>query len=724
MRPLPIILGLLLALAVPLPLLARAEAPALLDAVTQIARPGLPGTVAVFGAEANAVVTVEGRAVVALAEGGRGGRIVAFGHGGYLGVDEADTQKLRDNAVAWAGKRENARVASFGQPGFRMGDGSAAEDLDEAQLRGRIRGLDVVVVNAHAVTPRVASMLKAHLNNGGGLIVAATGWGWEQLNPGKSIRVDFPMNDVLAKHGLAFTGLTIAGGSGPIEATASTNSNAGEALESLLSWENGDPPPSPAADVLQSAANAVLDAEPYVPAGSPLRAKLDALAERDLSRALVDGRGGQPEDAVTHALARVALSMDLRHRFALPPEEATAHPLASQFPGDVPDDAPRVTKTVSIDSAVPRWHSTGLYAAPGDVITISGGSKDLQVRIGAHSDKLYHLDRWQRAPEITVEQPLVEGTTQIANSFGGPIYIVVNVAGSGIRDVTIENAVEMPYFKLGETDPAEWRESIRHRPAPWAELACDGVILTVPSESARKLEDPTELMEHWQAVQDTNADLASIDRDRPYPERIVNDEQISAGYMHAGYPIMTWLDVREKQLDLSYLRSGEAWGFYHELGHNHQKPAWTWDGLGEVTCNWFSMYILETVCGQSPEEATSRSLTGEAKERLDAHLAAIEAAEESRWTSDPFLALGLYSQLRMEFGWEPFKAVTAAYEAMPDGEQPRTVQERVDGFAIRFSHAADRNVVPFLERWGLSVSESASAEVARLEVWDGRSDIP
>jgi hypothetical protein len=38
-------------------------------------------------------------------------------------------------------------------------------------------------------------------------------------------------------------------------------------------------------------------------------------------------------------------------------------------------------------------------------------------------------------------------------------------------------------------------------------------------------------------------------------------------------------------------------GHYHELGHNHQEASWTWECVGEVTCNFFSAYGMSVVRG-------------------------------------------------------------------------------------------------------------------------------
>ena len=52
------------------------------------------------------------------------------------------------------------------------------------------------------------------------------------------------------------------------------------------------------------------------------------------------------------------------------------------------------------------------------------------------------------------------------------------------------------------------------------------------------------------------------------PQRFVTDRQISLGYMHSGYPIMTHLDAAERFVDLERLSTKGDWGMFHEMGHN------------------------------------------------------------------------------------------------------------------------------------------------------------
>ena len=188
--------------------------------------------------------------------------------------------------------------------------------------------------------------------------------------------------------------------------------------------------------------------------------------------------------------------------------------MAADFPGPVPDDAPRITRSLIIDTAVPRWHSTGLYAAPGELVTVTVPAEvakagGFRVRVGAHSDRIWHQPEWTRMPEISRRFPISTTKTLVANAFGGLIYIEVpSDADLGSVIVEIEGAVAAPLFVLGETDPVAWREEIRHAPAPWAEIVGRTMIVTTVSSEVRALDDPAAVAETWDRVLDLNAELA------------------------------------------------------------------------------------------------------------------------------------------------------------------------------------------------------------------------
>jgi len=421
-----------------------------------------------------------------------------------------------------------------------------------------------------------------------------------------------------------------------------------------------------------------------------------------------------------NALGRLLMAFDIDRLNRLPPEEVQAHPASSAFPGAVPTDAPRVPRMLEIDTVVPDWHSTGLYAAPGEVVTVtvpaSAADKGLRVRIGAHSDRLWHLEAWMRAPDICLSRPLAEPVTRLASAFGGLVYVdVPRDCPIGAVKVSVAGAVEAPFYIHGQTDLAAWRNTIRTRAAPWAELASKKIILTLPSAVVRDLDDPDAVMTFWDAVADACADLAA----RPHvrPERFVTDVQISAGYMHAGYPLMTLLDMPPVMVDVPRLkRNGHdgVWGLFHELGHNHQEPDWTFRGTGEVTVNLFTMHVLETVCGLEPTQCHG-SISD--RSRANAMRKYFADPDFSAWQRDPFLALIMYIQIQKAFGWEPFKKVFAEYRTLTPDERPRSDEDKRDQWLVRFSRAVGRNLGPFFEAWHIPTSEAARKQIAGLPAW-------
>lgn len=78
------------------------------------------------------------------------------------------------------------------------------------------------------------------------------------------------------------------------------------------------------------------------------------------------------------------------------------------------------------------------------------------------------------------------------------------------------------------TTVCDWSQ-LRAAPSPWAELEFDNIILTVPSNAVRGLEQVNELAQLWNNLMKTVAELAAIPLKFPRKERIVIDVQICYG---------------------------------------------------------------------------------------------------------------------------------------------------------------------------------------------------
>jgi hypothetical protein len=688
----------------------------LLSGVTEIASPGIPGPLVVFGEKAEVVIAAKQgqflEPVVARAEFGCG-RVVAFGHNGYFGngaFAEGQTRQLMKNAIAWA-RQGSGPVGVHRAPdmvSLIRSEGIEVRNLTEADL-SNLDGLSLIVIDPTNGAVTHAAPIQRFVENGGGLIIASLGWGWLQLNPGKNLR-DHPGNIITEKMGIVWADgyLERNAGSGFLAMPGPATAHAAKAIESLANQ---------AAD--GQTGQTLTRAIATLPTDHEIIERLEkamiALPEVVPS----EHKPVRPQDVS----ARVALSLQLRRIQEAGPREVRAHPASAAFPGMPETESLPASKTLRIDTSRSRWHSTGLYALPGSVISVRTTSvvveSKLRFRIGAHSDSLWHLNDWKRAPEITLSVPITNTQFEIASAFGGLIYIEVpHNSRPGTVEFRIDGGIPAPHYVHGKTTLEEWKSSIRNNPAPWAELESSKVILTVPSHFIRNLDDPRSLMDFWDRVADACADLATISRERSSAERFVTDIQISAGYMHAGYPIMTHLDAAPRFVDLAFLtdkEKGGDWGMFHEIGHNHQHPDWTFGGTGEVTVNLFTLYIIETVVGRVPGyhvRWTDQQLLETFRKHRE------QGASFDKWKSDPFLALAMYVQLQQAFGWDAYKRVFAEYRDLPQSQRPRSDDEKRDQWMVRFSRAVGKNLGPFFDAWGVPVSAAAKESIQDLPAWD------
>ncbi|MDA1195089.1 MAG: M60 family metallopeptidase [Planctomycetota bacterium] len=699
---------------------------AMLEGVGSVAMPGIPGNVTVFGPDAFPVIAgrVSGRpaVLVGAARYGRG-RAVLFGHGYFAegALRVGDTRRLIANVTAWAGGKSGARVGvrewkDLG-PGLTA-VGFSVVTLDGPDWTDRLRDVDVVFTHLAQLTEAEVEVMTRRIRAGLGVVSGMPGWGWQQLNPRLRLAEDNPCNRLLAPAGLVWGGDYLekpSEGALTVSEPAPALSHAGLALEALLAHDEGDAPlvPADAALAVSTVARAIRE----LPAADKLLLpRLGRLLKHADDPRYVPTAARPLGDE--HGLGKLLLTLQVQRDRLLPPAKIKAHPAAAAFPGDVPRGTRTVRVTHAVDLSVPGWHSTGAYAPAGEVVAVRVPSKSvgagLELRIGAHQDALWHHARWSRVPEITVQRPLDDERTEHGNAYGGLVYVVVPPGGSaGTVDIELRGVVPAPHFVLGTTSNEAWRESLRAAPAPWAELESAKLIITVPSEHVRGLEDPEALMLWWDRMMDGCADLSAIPHERARPERYVADVQISAGYMHAGYPIMTHLDAAPRFVDLATLSTAGDWGMFHEMGHNHQRPEWTFDGTTEVTCNLYSLYLMETLCSKGiGHEAMST-------ESIYKNRTAYEIGGRAfgLWKAQPFTALIMYQHLRTAFGWDAYKRVFAEYRDLPDVARPKTDDDKRDQWLVRMSKTVGHDLGPFFESWGIPVSDAARGAVASLPKW-------
>ena len=425
--------------------------------------------------------------------------------------------------------------------------------------------------------------------------------------------------------------------------------------------------------------------------------------------------------------ARGELHTAIKNYMAKEPGTFGAHPAAADFPGLV-EAKERVARSVAYDANLVHrwdtnagnapnlatgpdaWQETGLYAAPGDVVVVKVASipenRVVKVIIGCHRDSLLKLEKWNRFPVIARTFELKVGENKIANAFGGQLFIQSShldwrkpVKASPSTPLQFSNAVAMPTYVLGKDTPDTWMKA-KQNPAPWVTLVGKYVILHVQAAEVKKLADPKALLEWWDKAMALEADLVALNR--LAPERVVPDRQISAGFMHSGYPFMCWIEPSQKDsIDLPKLTKEGNWGFFHELGHNHQRRDWTFEGQTEVTCNFFSLYVMEKLVGKPQGRGHP------AMEKIDELLAKRFAAEPNK---GPFEQLATFVILIRAHGWEPLRATLRSYATDP-AQKGATKEQLQSLFAERYGKAAKADVSAYFEKMGYHVEATAKASL-------------
>lgn len=655
------------------------------------------------------------------------GKIVAFGHDNYVTgvVKTSQASKILVNAIKWMSSKAAPLI------GLEPGLTTTAATLQAAGYQtvyvhpSQLAGVNVYIHRGYGYstyTEADYAAVRNFVSNGGGLILGSQGWS----NPSdvlSSTANKFMLGAgmVIAKGYDITAGIDVVTAAPPNPLTAphyalarlkdvlsgTANLSAADQTFAVSVVERAIANLPLAAQDFYGQANSLLQYEPVTNATTPF-----------ISANSIPGQ----------------LALKIRHKFTqeLPAAELPAHPMAADFPGTVPTNITRESVTVNVDatyagrdsryaysgSAAPVWRSTGTYANAGELVTVTVPpalvNSGAAIQIGAHTDLLWKKTSYVRFPAIVRSYPITSTTMNVASAFGGLVYITIPGGKSlGMQSVTISNISRAPLYVHGQTTLNDWT-TIRNYPAPWAEVGSDKMINIVPSQFVRNLADPDQVMNRWDQIMDFTADLAAISPTRVRPERYCADRDISNGYMHAGYPIMGPLGEAPNMVNYNNLAIN--WGFWHEVGHNHQWNPWVMQGTTESSVNWYSTYVSETLFNLPRAKGNSALNPDSRVQRMQSYVA--NGKKYATWGSDAWLPLEMFLQLQRWFGWEPFKQLNADYLALTTVTNTSADQVKLDAWTLRFAQNVGKNLAPFfVQTWGLPISQAAQNEMALLAPW-------
>lgn len=693
--------------------------------------------VAVAGSAVPLVVAADGRPIVVAGSAGSG-RVVAFGTWQDVCGTTADGSfgKLLQKLVRWAGRSSSPVIglspeASGQQPCFNQLGFTTV-----AATPANLAGVDLYVMRGgdDGAPAGEVAQLEAFLRGGGGLLASHHAffyWEPQQYPPTDNLparlfsRAGVAWSEDIVEAAVAGSTVDLSGG-----APAMNTYQVSAAFEAFVRHQLG----------MEFLSTAELDAiDAHMPVAVTARASLTdvapfTVAQRALKRIhgpLLIGPN-QPFTWGQNAVADMALRGDYVLAEALPAGRTPAHESADLFPGPVAPSVPRVARTVAIDGDVPgdgheMWRSTGLYAAPGEAVTVSvppsAVGNGLHVQIGASFDNVMPHAGWLapgtigRFPWITAGRLVQSEAVELAAAFGGPLYVVVPSGSAlGSFDVEIDGAVEAPAVELGRAGGAVWNADLED--APLVELQSDHVIITARSNVVASIADPVSALQQLDAMIAAEADLVGVGNDpsgpESIPQRLVFDP-FEAWGAHSGYPIHMTQSWDAELLDTGVWPGGSGlWGYLHEFGHNHQQGMWTLDHMWEATCNVLAVYAFETVLGLPMSQAWGGNLEpATMQQRTQSWL------DSGQPYSTQGYDVGLYFFLYVKeaFGWAPFDTMFAEYRALPPASRPQTEQEKIDQLAVRLSNATGHNLAPWFETFRFPLSPSVPGDVAHLPPW-------
>lgn len=231
---------------------------------------------------------------------------------------------------------------------------------------------------------------------------------------------------------------------------------------------------------------------------------------------------------------------------------------AEVFPGPVSNTAPRVQNaTVEINATHKVFagarlaadtedtkRPTGYYAAPGEIITVTIPNnltnKGLTAMVGAHDADHSFLQASNRFVRISKDFPLTTTSTQIANPFGGAIYIKFPEGSElGWFTITIDDAVKSPYFSTRpgrETSLSSWQTELANNHVQWVDMESEKYMMTLPLPHVISISNPAALMDSLDRIQDAYRYAGGRPFERSRAEYFLVDARLPNVAFGTGYP--------------------------------------------------------------------------------------------------------------------------------------------------------------------------------------------
>ena len=428
---------------------------------------------------------------------------------------------------------------------------------------------------------------------------------------------------------------------------------------------------------------------------------------------------------------------------------------ADWFPGKVkiPADPGKIytarinatmVKDVDMRTAYSQYFArrpTGYYLAAGDIakVTVPASmvNAGFAIQVGANVHDKYIKSTIARPFRVTNKFPIVSEVTEIANSFGGGIYIDVPYLASAGADISvkIQNAVPAPFFSstvLNSTTLQQWQEFQRKNPAPWADFMSDKYMMTLPTSWIYNYADPVTLMADWDSRMDVVSDLLGHNRVRNNPilylivDTSLNSDAFGIGYPtgNNGYSPGAATDGNKKEWFLTPDKNFSQVEF-HELGHAQLFSNFPGEGeaavnvLGAAVSNQLYQVDIDTALGKSMSDLAhitrdQAALNWMVTPNFRAGKAMDITNSEKNEVRYQQRGYAKYIEIAALFGWDKLGKFYLEENRVFRGETVAAGKglSEVDSRILRWSTAAGVDVTPLVHFWGVQPVDAVALATA------------
>jgi len=374
--------------------------------------------------------------------------------------------------------------------------------------------------------------------------------------------------------------------------------------------------------------------------------------------------------------------------------------------------------------AAGTYRPTGLFAAPGEIVTLTI-PEDLVGKIRVYIGHLHYLLNFGA---------LKRSKQKIASPFGGLIVIRVMRKDIGMFDVTVENAIEAPNFVFGKNSNDDWNR-MKHLAVPWTVLTVPGqMAIYIETLKMKSVTNMTGVMAPVKESMDVFEEMLGVPRGfQPGEERVIYDPKMGGGgytwvWLYAGVVLCTGAgeSVIAANYYTSLIDNFYSSVVFHEIGHRGCYPdlpasGGQWNAeivrryieIKRGLVNWDSWgspwTVLKNMVGYKIFSKGKPCYEADSAKKFPSGIWYKVNSYENCWTV-------LFRFPLKEFGWDTLRKV---FSWNTDEDKYSIIkyssgQIKSNRLAELYCKATGHNMIPFYNFFNINITSSAATHCQTL----------